>query len=181
MLHRDTLTLLFPTELSGDHQADIELEGAALDVVQAQADQLLLEMFPGTAYELLEKWEKVYGVPAKVGDSLQQRRSRVLQKMRELGRLDIPYFIELAAGLGITIIVDELHPLMAGWGYAGDELGDDDSDWCWRVWITDHPGAYFRAGESTAGEYLSDSYTAILAEIFNNLKPADTFVEFIEV
>lgn len=180
MLHKDALKLLMPIYLGEISNADLDLEGKQLDQAQAQADQLLLEMFPGTAYDLLERWENTYGVPAQPGDSLQTRRNRVIQKMRELGRLDRPYFIALAAGLGITITIEELHPLMAGWGYAGDELGDDDSDWCWRVWITDHPGAYFRAGESVAGELLSDNYTPILEEIFNRLKPADTFVELIE-
>lgn len=180
MSHRDVLNLLFPLELAGVHAADLALEALQLDLAQAEAEGLIAEMWPGTAYHLLADWERVYGVPAQAGDSLQARRGRVLQKMREMGRLDIPYFNGLAAGLGFTVTILELHPLMAGWGYAGDELGDDDSDWCWRVYVTDRPGAYFRAGESVAGEYLSDDYLSVLEALFNDLKPADTYVEIIE-
>ena len=70
---------------------------------------------------------------------------------------------------------------MSGWGYVGEELGDEDSDWCWRVWYSDiADGYYFRAGESEAGECLSYNYLSILQDLFEELKPADTFVEFLE-
>jgi uncharacterized protein YmfQ (DUF2313 family) len=70
---------------------------------------------------------------------------------------------------------------MPGWNSAGDDLGSDDSDWCWRVYYNDiDNGYYFRAGESTAGECLSYNYASLLQELFNELKPADTYVEFLE-
>jgi len=179
MHNSDVLQLLFPLPLEGSHAADLALEGLTLDAAQARAGVLLEEMFPAGSYELLDRWISVYALPIRVSDSLQSRRARVMAKMRELGRLDRAYFIALAEGLGFTVTLEELCPFMPGWSYAGDELGDDDADWCWRLWLLDQPGAYFRAGESGAGEYLSDDYLSVLAQIFEDLKPADTFVEFL--
>jgi uncharacterized protein YmfQ (DUF2313 family) len=179
--HSDILKLLFPAELQGVFSGDVALEGKSLDSTATRAGDLLVEGYVNTTYELLERWEQVYGLPVGPDDPLQVRQARVLQKMRELGRLDIQYFVLLAASYGYTVWIDELHPLMAGWGYCGEELGDDDSDWCWRVWITASGGYYFRAEESCAGECLSYSYDRMLLDLLNELKPADTFVEILFV
>lgn len=182
MLHSEALKLLIPLRLDGDFEGDLVAEGTVLDRSAADAEALLAELFPTGAYETLVSWERVYGLAPGQEDPLQLRRNRVVQKMREQGRLDPAYFVGLAAALGFTIVIEELHPLMAGWGHAGDELGDDDSDWCWRVWYSEADnGYYFRAGESEAGEHLSYGYFAVLQDLFNDLKPADTFVEFLEV
>jgi uncharacterized protein YmfQ (DUF2313 family) len=180
MLHSDALRLLVPVDLGGVFGPALAIEGAALDAAAARAVELLAEAFPSSAYELLERWERTCALAVAPDDPLQLRQNRIMQKMRELGRLDRAYFIALAAGLGYTVVLDELHPFMPGWSGAGDELGDDDSDWCWRAWYSDTGGYYFRAGESAAGECLSNSYVAVLQELFEELKPADTFVEFME-
>ncbi len=184
MSHDETLKLLFPIDLAGAHGADLEIEAASLNTVQQAVETLAAEMFPPGAYWLLERWEQVYGLSVSADDPLQARRNRVLQKMRELGGVSIPYFIQLAAGMGFTIIIDELKPLMAGWMAAGDECmsingdGTSNADWCWRVYVINEPGYWFRAGESAAGEALSYSYHAELETVLNDLKPADTYVDF---
>lgn len=180
MLHSDVLQLLTPLNLGDIHAGDMALEGARLDAASGRDATLLDECFASRAFELLERWEQVYGLPVGPDDPLQVRRARVLRKMRELGRLDIPYFVQMAAAYGFAIWIDELHPFMAGWGYAGEELGDDDSDWCWRAIITESDGYYFRAGESCAGECLSYSYDQMLLDLLQELKPADTFVEVVD-
>lgn len=182
MLHSDALKLLLPITLGGTFGIELAIEGAALDRAADDGEILLAELFPSGAYETLADWERVYGLAPAADDPLQLRRNRIVQKMRDLGRLDIAYFTGLAAALGYTVVIEELHPFMAGWGYTGEELGDDDSDWCWRVYIADSgDGYYFRAGESEAGECLSYSFITVLIELLRDLKPADTFVEFIEV
>jgi len=181
VLHSEALKLLIPLRLDGHFEEDLAVEGLALDLVATNSEQLLNELFPTGAYETLTAWERVYGLAPGQEDPLQLRRNRVIQKMREQGRLNPAYFAGLAAALGYGIFIEELRPIMAGWGYAGDELGDDDSDWCWRVWYSEAGnGYYFRAGESEAGECLSYSYFTVLQDLFNDLKPADTFVEFLE-
>lgn len=178
--HSDALKILFPITLEGCWEGDLILEGKQLDILQEQTDLLNSEMFPNSAYELLERWERTYGLTPGAEDSLQLRQNRILQKMRDLGRLDRAYFITVALGLGFTITIEELRPFMIGWDGVDDELMFDDADWCWRVTSTYEPGYYFRIGESAAGENLSDSYLTLLADILNELKPADTYIEFVQ-
>ncbi|MDA8428947.1 MAG: DUF2313 domain-containing protein [Geobacteraceae bacterium] len=180
MSHKDALKLLTPLALGNAFDRDIAIEGAYLDQAGYRDSKLLAELLANSTYELLEAWEKTYASAPFYGDSLQVRQNRVVQKMSELGRLDRAYFIQLAAALGYAIVMDELHPFMPGWNGAGDELGDDNSDWCWRVYYAEVDAYAFRASASTAGEYLSYSFSDIMRQIFNDLKPADTFVEFIE-
>lgn len=181
MLHSDALKLLIPVTLTGQFAADLAVEGTELDTAAANAELLLAELFPNSAYETLEAWERVYGITTGQDDPLQLRQNRIIQKMRDLGRLDRGYFIAMAAAFGYAIVIEELSPFMPGWSAAGEELGDDGSDWCCRVWYTETSGYYFRAGESSAGEYLSYSYFTVMRDALNELKPADTFIEFIEV
>lgn len=180
MSHSETLKLLIPLPLGDAHDKDITIEGAHLDQAGERGDKLLLELFADTTLEVLEAWEHAYATAPFFDDPLLVRHNRIVQKMSELGRLDRAYFIQIAAAIGYNIILEELHPFMPGWSGAGDELGDNDSNWCWRIYYTDTSAYIFRAGSSAAGENLSYSYGSTMQEIINNLKPADTFVEFIE-
>jgi uncharacterized protein YmfQ (DUF2313 family) len=179
MLHKDALKLLFPIELQGDFEKDVELEGKHLDNAQSRAEQLLNEMFPYQSYELLPDWERVCGLTPGADDPLQLRRDRVIRKLRELGGLSRDYFIKLAEALGSTITIEELMPFMAGWGRAGDTLYIYESLWIWRVKVSGQSLYYFRAGQSTAGERLLwwPAQTA-LENLLKDLKPAHTYVIF---
>ena len=179
MLHKNVLKLLFPIELTGDFEKDIELEGEHLDAAQTRAEELLKEMFPDQSYELLPGWERVCGLTPGSDDTLQLRREMVIKKLRELGGLSRPYFIQLAASLGYTITIEELRPFMAGIGRAGDALYIEAVIWIWRVKIAGQSLYYFKAGQSTAGERLLwwPVQTA-LENILNELKPAHTFIIF---
>jgi len=181
MLHKEALKLLTPLALGGGHDRDIAIEGGHLDQAAGRGSDLLAEQFASSAFEVLEAWERSYATAPLYDDSVQVRRNRVVQKMSELGRLDRAYFVQMAAVLGYDIIIEELSPFMPGWSGAGDELGDDDSDWCWRVYYAEADAYVFRAGESLAGELLSYSLADLMQQMLENLKPADTFVEFIEV
>ena len=180
MLHSAALKLLTPLALGDAYDQDVAIEGSHLDQAGERNDVLLTEAFADRTFELLEAWEKSYATAPFYDDSLLMRQNRIIQKMSELGRLDRAYYILLAAVLGYDIVLEELHPFMPGWSGAGDELGDDDSDWCWRIYYLEGDAYSFRAGASAAGELLSYLYGVTLQEIINNLKPADTFVEFIE-
>lgn len=180
MSHSEILRLLTPLALGDTFERDIAIEGAHLDQAAARDAVLLDELFADRSYELLETWERNYASAPFYDDPLLTRQNRVVQKMSELGRLDRDYFIQIAAALGYAVVLEELHPFMAGWSGAGDELGDDDSDWCWRIYYSEGDAYAFRAGAPTAGEYLSYSFAAYMQQILNDLKPADTFVEFIE-
>jgi uncharacterized protein YmfQ (DUF2313 family) len=178
--HSEALKLLTPLALGDAYNRDIAIEGAHLDQAGVRDDNLVAELFANSAFEVLESWECIYATAPYYDDTLLMRQNRIVQKMSELGRLDRTYFIQLAASLGYAIVLEELHPFMPGWSDAGDELGDDVCDWCWRVYYAEGDAYAYRAGISAAGECLSYSFADMMRQVFNDLKPADTFVEFIE-
>lgn len=180
MLHSTALKLLIPLSLGGQHDQDISIEGDHLDRAGARDTKLLAELFANSSYEQLEAWERNYATAPFYDDPLLVRQNKVVQKMSELSRLDRAYFVQIAAALGYVVVLEELHPFMPGWSGAGDEVGDDESDWCWRIYYTETDAYVFRAGESVVGECLSYSLAGILQQILNDLKPSDTFVDFIE-
>lgn len=177
MNHADTLKLLFPVEITGDFAADIALEGAHLNNAQASADMLLLEIFPDAAYKTLADWERVCGLIPAVTDTIEMRRDAVIQKLCAKGGLSRKYFIDLAASLGWTITITELNSFMASWHRCGDKLYVVSARWSWQVNVFSAVAYMFRAGISCAGERLGYwKPTAQLETLFNELKPAHTFV-----
>lgn len=175
----DTLRLLFPVELGGDHDADLTLDARGLDTAQANAEILLAEMFPDQAAVLLVDWERVVGITPGMDEPLQLRREAIVRKIRDRGGLSVAYFASLAASMGYVVNIAEPLPFMAGWGAAGDELFSDVVVYQWGLEIHNQPIYEFRAGESTAGEMLSWwNQQAWLEEVFRELKPAHTFVYF---
>ncbi len=179
MLHKDALKLLFPIPLEGTFEMDIEVEGKHLDSAQARAEVLLKETFPAQSYELLCCWERVCGLIPGVEDTLQARRDTVIRKLRERGGLSKQYFINLAVTMGYPITIEELHPFMAGSGKAGDTLYVKESIFIWRVRVAGKAFYYFRAGQSAAGERLLWwPAQTVLENLFNELKPAHTYIIF---
>lgn len=177
MTHEETLTLLLPVELTGDHPADIALEGLELDAAQAEADRLLVEMFPDGAVDLLPDWERVYGLTPSATDPIQYRQARVIMKMRELGGLSRAYFIALAASLGWTITIDELTPFECGVDRCGDRLYIEAIRFIWRVNVSGSAVYRFRCGQSACGEPLTGWIpNAALQTILEELKPAHTYI-----
>ncbi len=179
MNHRDALELLFPAEIVGVFDGDIELEGKQLDTAQASADQLLTETFPDGASELLVAWERVCGLTPAADSPMQMRRNAVVKKLRELGGLSRDYFVALASSFGWTITIDEYLPLMCGWGRSGDVVYVEASRWIWRVNVIGQAVYSLRAGVSAAGERLTwwipDD---VLETLIEELKPAHTAVIF---
>jgi uncharacterized protein YmfQ (DUF2313 family) len=179
MNHADTLKLLFPVELTGVFDDDIELEGMHLDAAQASAECLLNEIYADQTYSLLTDWERVCGLIPATDAQLQGRRDAVVQKLRDIGGLSRAYYISLAATLGWTITIDEYLPFMSGWARSGDVDYDEDVCWIWRVNVAGNAAYSFRSGLSVAGEGLT-WWTAndILEALIDELKPAHTAVIF---
>lgn len=182
MLHKDVLRLLFPLELTGDFDPDIEIEGKHLDDAQARAEDILKEMFPDQSSELLPHWERVCGFVTDTDEPLQKRRDRVINKLRELGGLSIPYFVSLAAALGYVITIEELTPFRVGVGRCGDRIYLHEVIFIWRVKTEGmSPLYYFRAGQSASGERLLWWTVDIQEELeglIKELKPAHTYAIF---
>jgi uncharacterized protein YmfQ (DUF2313 family) len=179
MNHSDVLKLLFPVELSGIHDTDMAIDGGALDDTQTSAETLLMEMFPDMTSELIASWERVYGVIPAADATLQSRRNAVVAKIRNRRGLSRQYFINLALCMGWTITIDELLPFMSGYGRSADYLYVPECRWIWRVNVAGSAVSWFRTAMSAAGERLTWWISnATLEELFNDLKPAHTYVLF---
>jgi uncharacterized protein YmfQ (DUF2313 family) len=192
--HKDALKLLFPADLGGDFDADLTLEGAALDAVQVDADTVHGEAYPDTSELLLHAWERICGLTAGEGEPFESRRAMVIKQLTRLGGLSIPYFVALANDLGYDVTIEELSAFMAGWSGAGDRTNAvramagvivaggslacfQDVLFVWRAWIEVQDTVYFRAGVAKAGDSLY--YFTVPTEIeaaLQRLKPAHTLL-----
>lgn len=81
------------------------LRGLAVEParVEDRLRQLLREIDPRTATELLEDWERVLGLPEKCGTpptSLDARRLAAFTKLTRRPSGNVPFFLQLAADLG---------------------------------------------------------------------------------
>lgn len=178
MLHSDVLKLLFPIkDMGGTFDADIAIEGSYLDTLKTAAEALLLELFPDTCTAAtIEDWERTYAIVPPVDALLADRRLAVVQKKRLRRKLNRAYFVALAATVGFTITIEERPPNDAVYGGGWETI---------YIWIVHAPiGAkeviYFTAGDSSAGDLLSDwPGESTLETLFEALKPAHTRVIFL--
>ena len=152
-----------PIELGEDHDSDLAIEGDHLDQVQTSAVNLLKNVFADTTYELLARWEYTLGLTPAEDASTATRVAACVAQIRERGGLSIPYFIQLADDIGYEI-----------------EIVEEATVFQWRVnVIAEDPGIhYFIAGLSGAGDSLQAFGIGELEGIFEDLKPAHTFVYF---
>jgi uncharacterized protein YmfQ (DUF2313 family) len=178
--HKDVLKMLMPVDLGDTHEMDLAVEGRHLDLAQDSAVRLLANCFADSAFELLPSWERYLGIVPPIDASIQARTAACVLKLRELGGLSIPYFIQLAEAMGYEIIIQERWPFMAGVSGAGDRLYIKEIIWCWRVDVqnTETPMYDFRAGVNMSGDPLLSFGIQEIEALFNDLKPAHTFVYF---
>lgn len=180
MSHKDVLTLLFPLNLEGHHQTDLELEGAVLDRIAASAEQLPLIISPETAGNYLVDWERVLAITPATDATVSERITECLFRLRALGRLDKQYYIQLAGAIGYDISITEPKPLMANWMEAGQSVMANEVRWIWQVTIDGGFTQYARAGAMAAGDpimWFRDKTK--LETMLEELKPAHTMVDYI--
>lgn len=90
-------------------------EGLADELARAdgRADDLLIETDPRAVTELLEEWERAYGLPdgCVVADpTVPGRRLALHQRVASLGGQSRPYFIGLSALLGYEAEIETFRP-----------------------------------------------------------------------
>jgi uncharacterized protein YmfQ (DUF2313 family) len=168
---------------SGVLDAILNAIATALSDVEQGAEELMRETDPRSASALLTDFERCLG-PDPCGRDrgnlkVDQRRRLAHQRWTARGGQSIPYFIDLAARLGVAITVEEYWPSKAGGLRAGQRLRPEGSQFVWKVNI---PGLVsvvnFKAGASRAGHSLgSFAVSSIECEI-RRLKPAHTTVVF---
>ncbi len=80
--------------------------------VDGRADDLLNELDPRTASELLTDWERVCGLPGKCSqpsETVQERREACHLVVTAQGGQSPAYYEEVAAALGIKASVEEFN------------------------------------------------------------------------
>ena len=149
-----------------------------------RAIQLIREVDPSTTSELLTDWERLLGLPDECdtteGQTLQERRERVLQVLTTRGGQNETFYKELAANFGFSVDVisaEDQPPFLAG-SRAGDRLTNGN----WRyAFVINAPAEFlvrFRAGQSTAGDPLVKVGNDTLQCLMEKYKPAHTIVLF---
>ncbi len=78
---------------------------------EERGSQFLRELDPRTAYELLPDWERLLALPDcdDAGTDIASRQKAAHEKLTSLGGASPDFFVELAAKLGYTIIVERSH------------------------------------------------------------------------
>lgn len=171
--HIDFLKLLLPAgvyERSAPQlSAELTAEANRLDEVQASVLNLLREMDPRTAVQLLADWERVYGLPDEglmVANTVAERQSRLAAKVKQTGGLSKAYFQSLLESAGYQVVIDEPRGFFSGINVCGNRLYDPTKvNWYWRVRLR-RDGALLGAGDRS-------QVTAWLASV----KAAYSFVD----
>jgi len=162
--HAELLALLLPSSYARQAEAlsvELAAEGNALDAAQASADSIVGGATPLFTEALLEGWERVCGLTGQSGTEA-DRTSAVLARLRAVGGLSRDYFIDLAAALGYTILIEELQPFRASRNRVGDMICVPTIVFVWQVEVIG-----------------MDQPPAVLINLFNELKPAWTAVVFV--
>lgn len=158
----------------------------ALAVEAARVDErgldLLDEMIPDRAVEMLAAWERVAGLPDDcVTDevqTLESRRAALLTRLQSLGGQSVQYFIDLAAIFGFIVTVSEFQAFRAGVSVAGDQLTNDGWIFYWQVNAPSTTVTSFKVGVGSAGEPLRIWGNDRLECLMTRYKPAHTTVVF---
>lgn len=163
---------------------DTVLAAIAAPVADAErsAAELMDELDPRLAVLLLPDFERVLGPDPcgrDLGDlTIDQRQRLAHQRWTARGGQSIPYFIGLAAALGVAIEIEEDWPSVAGGLEAGDELVAEGEQFTWAVRLELIGEWDFEAGGNVAGDPLGGLTLSDVECLFRRLKPAHTHVVF---
>lgn len=162
--YRDAMIALLPHGAAWSHDPRSQLGSLLMAFadefarVDARNEQLLKEMDPRGALELMTEWEGDYGLPGPcihTAQTLADRRKALLAKYRWVGRQDRQFFIDVAADLGYAITITEYNAANPGpqTEYEGIPLTGDAWNYVWqinaplvnntvRVYGSQYPGPY---------------------------------------
>ncbi len=184
MKHVDLLRSLLPPvsyDPNGPNiAAQLNAEGNALDAALASANAVLGAITPYDAGPMLPDWERVLGITPPADATPQQRVDAAVAKLGAVGGLSIPYFTQLGASLGYTINIVEPQYPQCGVARCGDTMYVTDIVWVWCVKVSGSALRAYqaRAGTAAAGDPITSFADPVIEAVFNDLKPAFTFVYF---
>lgn len=145
------------------------------------ANNLLVDGFPSTAYQLLPEWEETLGLPdpcAGTSPTLQGRRAQVVARFTGVGGQSAAYMISYAASLGYSITITQFAPARTGLIRAGQPACGPDWAHAWRVNAALNTVVRARAGASVAGDPLASWSNQVLECELREIAPAHTIIIF---
>lgn len=159
------------------------------------ADLLERESDPRATLEMLDDWERNFGLPdpcIDVPQGIGARHDALIHRMTMEGGQSIPFFVAVAAELGYDITIGEYSPFMAGISRCGDTRNLVDGEhYRWligpetiRYYWTIRPGTrslhWWRCGEAVCGvdPFCRIGLATDLECILRRYKPAHTEIIF---
>jgi len=146
-----------------------------------RCNNLLIDAFPATTYELLPEWEATLGLPdpcSGPAPSTQMRRSQVVARITNMGGQSAAFFIGFAQKLGYGITITNYAPFRCGQSTCGQALGNQDWFFTWSVNSPQNTVVRFAAGKSAAGDPLASWGNQVLECEISAMAPAHTILQF---
>lgn len=198
--YASALATLLPQGIAWPRNSDSVMMKAVRGLAQVfgyfdsrAADFLEIESDPRITFEMLEDWERNWGLPdpcfLTTTDS-DRRHKLLMMKMTIEGRQSREFFIEVAANLGYPIKIFEFSPFMVGISQCGDvpdqegrprwEIGRPEIRFYWTVHPITQALHWFRCGVSQCGKdpHCDIENMGDLECIFKRWQPAHTQIVF---
>jgi len=166
-------------------------DGRAADLLERESD-------PRTTVEMLDSWERAWGLPDpcyKGPSTIGERQKALVMRMTLLGGQSRQFFIDMAAYIGYTISITEYRPFMCGVDRCGDnrdyladgslgdwpcQIGHPQMRFVWTVHVHKVRLTWFRSGKGQAGidPHLRIALATDLECVIRRWRPAQTEVLF---
>jgi uncharacterized protein YmfQ (DUF2313 family) len=168
------------------------MDGRAADLLERESD-------PRQTIEMLDSWERAWGLPdpclLNQPQSIGERQRALVLRMTYMGGQSRAFFIGVANWLGYQITISEYRPFMVGVDRAGDnrpyyadgslgdfpaQIGHPRMRFAWTVHVQRMKLVWFRASKGQAGidPHLRIDLAVDLECVIRRWAPAHTVVLF---
>ncbi|WP_028205024.1 YmfQ family protein [Paraburkholderia nodosa] len=147
--------------------------------LNARANNLLIDAFPGSTYELLPEWESTLGLPdpcAGEAPTTEQRVAQVVGRLAASGGQSIPYFTAVASAIGYAITISQFVPAQFGMAF-GLPFGGDDWAYAWQVNAPTFTINHLTFGGSFGTPFATWGNNVLQCEL-ERIAPAQTILNF---
>ena len=149
--------------------------------IDARVSDMVGESHPRNAYEMLNEWEAVAGLPdicTGTLDSIPERQRALVAKLTSTGGQSITYYLSVFEYLGDSgASIDEPEPM--SWNdNCADYLWDESSIFCWIVNIPADTAIEQMTCADDCTSFLSNYGINALECVLNRIKPSHTHVSF---
>jgi len=145
----------------------------------ARANNLLIDAFPGSTYELLPEWEATLGLPdpcAGEAPTTQQRVAQVVARLTATGGQSIAYFKAVALALGYEVTITQYSPSHFGRPF-GLPFGGTAWAFTWQVNAPTFTINWLQFGGSFGTPFASWGNNVLQCELLR-IAPAHTTLLF---